>query len=84
MNVISEDMQKDLLLIIRLQRQIQRINEDSRNYETIIQNLLRRSGEFVNKYNPTEYTIATDEQGKPRVSFSWTTSAAQSSPKLTR
>lgn len=84
MSVISEDMQKDLLLIIRLQRQIQRINEDSQNYETIIQNLLRRSGEFVSKYNPTEYTITTDEQGKPKLSFTWLTSTSQSSTKVVR
>jgi len=82
MSIISEDMQKDLLLIIRLQRQIQRINEDSQNYATIIQNLLRRAGEFVSKYNPTEYTITTDEQGKPRLSFTWLTSATQGSAKL--
>ena len=75
MNVISEDMQKDLLLIIRLQRQIQRINENSSKFEPTIQNLLKRCSEFASKYNPTEYAITTDEQGKPRVSFSWTTSA---------
>lgn len=71
MNVISEEMQKDLLLIIRLQRQLKRMNEDAQNYEIIIQTLLRHSGEFVSKYNPKEYTITTDEQGKPKLSFSW-------------
>ena len=71
MNVISEEMQKDLLLIIRLQRQLKRMNEDAQNYEIIIQTLLRHSSEFVSKYNPKEYTITTDEQGKPKLSFSW-------------
>ena len=76
MNVISEEMQKDLLLIIHLQRQIQRINEDSPKFEPTIQNLLKRASEFVSKYNPTEYSITTDEQGKPKLSFTWLTSAA--------
>jgi hypothetical protein len=75
MNAISEEMQKDMLLIIHLQQQIRRINEDSLKFEPTIQNFLKRSSEFVSKYNPVEYTFTTDEQGKPKFSFSWKTSS---------
>ena len=71
MQAISEQMQNDLLQMLSLQRRISTLGVGSSNYESWMRTLLKQSGEFVVKYNPTSYTICMDAEGQPKVSFTW-------------
>ena len=71
MSMLDNDTQKALLCLLRLQRNIKRV--DAARWNSSVKNFLKELSDFVKKHKPTSFTIRVDGNGNLDVSFVWST-----------
>ncbi|MFC2014979.1 hypothetical protein ACFLUP_03195 [Chloroflexota bacterium] len=69
MVVLSDATQQELHSLLKLQKNIKRI--DAARWDASVKNFLASLSKFVEDHNPAGFTIGIDGKGNPEVSFSW-------------